>query len=108
MPPLKTRTGDADAQPGAVVLAPQRGSDAGGDVVDGTLGQRHEVRAGHQTAMRRSQDVVEAVQDVPHALALRPQVGDVLRIGRQLQRDALGDVEAESLQTRRTWPGCWS
>src|ERR1019366_1341471 len=47
----------------------------------------------------RSENVVEAVQDVTHSLPLGPQVGDVLRIGGQLQRDALGDVQAEAFET---------
>src|ERR1700722_14004566 len=45
-----------------------------------------------------SQDVVEPVQQVAHALALRTEVGDVLRVGGGLQLDALGDVEAEALE----------
>src|SRR3974390_1846997 len=45
-----------------------------------------------------SQDVVEAVQQVAHPLPLRAQVGDVLGIGRRLQRHALGDVETEPLE----------
>src|SRR5271168_768452 len=45
-----------------------------------------------------SQDVVEALQQVSHPLALGAEVGDVLGVGRQLQRDPLGDVEAEALE----------
>src|ERR1700733_315541 len=46
-----------------------------------------------------SQDVVEALQQMPHPLALGAEVGDVLGVGGQLQRDPLGDVEAEALES---------
>src|SRR5918993_1816052 len=49
-------------------------------------------------AGRRLQDVVEALEQVAHALALGAQVGDVLGVGRGEQRNAFGDLEAEALE----------
>src|SRR5829696_3132611 len=46
----------------------------------------------------RSKDVIESLQEVAHALALGPQVGDVLGVRLGLQRHALDDLEAEALE----------
>src|SRR3954451_12116177 len=42
--------------------------------------------------------VIEALQQVPHARLLGAQVGDVLRIGRGLERHPLDDFQAETLE----------
>src|SRR5215203_5661183 len=46
-----------------------------------------------------SEDVIEPLQQVAHALALGAEVGEVLRVHRHHRRDPLGDLEAEALET---------
>ena len=90
--------------------SPRRARHPGRHVVERTVGEGDEVSFGHHLRTvavdvtpslwhrRTSQDVVEPVQQMPHPLALGAQVGDVLGVRRGLQRDPLGDVEAEALQ----------
>src|SRR5918997_6144216 len=50
-------------------------------------------------ATTASEHIVEALEQVAHPLALGAQVGDVLWVGLGEQRHALGDPEAEPLET---------